>query len=344
MLDFLLIRDWHPLFFGVSFVVVYAVIALLLQAQSTYLRAVPHRPGIYFAGGILLGVVSLLAYFLLTDEWLALGMLAASFVTLVIGIVDENTRLSPLAQLVWQVVIAVVAVSWGWEILHVSHPFAPGVINLSLAEWGPWIWPGSLLTVGWLLLLMNAFNWLDGTDGLAPGVGLMALLTLAVVSLLPSIYDERTLTLALIGAGGVLGVLVWNFPPARVYLGTTGSWFLGLYVGLVAIVGGGKVVTTLLVLALPVLDLLFVVVQRLLARRAPWQGDQVRHLHFRLQRLGWSDRVIAVAGMVVTAGLGLGAVLLQTRFKLLLLVAAAMLLAVVISRLGLSSPRTSREP
>jgi len=179
------------------------------------------------------------------------------------------------------------------------------------------------------LLLINAMNWLDGVDGLASGVGVVALFTLAAVSLLPSTQDSMTLSLALVGAGATLGFLVWNWSPARVYLGTTGSWFIGLYIGMVAIVGGGKIVTTLLVLAIPVIDLGSVTVQRLLAGSAPWRGDTVRHLHHRLLAKGWSPQLISAAAMSLTAILGVIAIGWQTKYKVVALFTAIIVIVVL---------------
>jgi UDP-N-acetylmuramyl pentapeptide phosphotransferase/UDP-N-acetylglucosamine-1-phosphate transferase len=166
---------------------------------------------------------------------------------------------------------------------------------------------------------MNTLNWLDGTDGLAGATAAVAFGTLALVSLLPSTQDSRTLAVASIGGATSMAFLIWNWPPARFQLGTSGVWFLGLYLGLAAIVGGGKIATTLLVLAWPAADAASVIVQRLAEGKAPWRGDRTRHLHYRLRAAGFSDRSIVLLATLVSAVCGLGAVLLQTSHKVLLL-------------------------
>jgi len=176
---------------------------------------------------------------------------------------------------------------------------------------------------------MNAINWLDGVDGLAPSVSLVALLSLALLTLLPSVQDANTLSLALIGAGGTLGLLLWNFPPAKIWLGTSGSWWLGLYLGLVAVMTGGKIVTTLLVLAIPVLDFIFVTGQRIMAGRPPWQGDTTRHLHFRLLAGGYTDRQIVFIAIIASTLLGWAAITLQTYQKMIAFLLAAIMLFVI---------------
>lgn len=319
--------------FGFTFLLVFLLMGGLLRTGTYLLRAHATHAGVFYGGALLAGLIGLIGYLMLDEVRLKIGLLAAVFLILVIGVVDEQLKLSAAVQFVWQTVIALVAVGWGWSIRYVSHPLHEGVLSLSWYEFGGIALPGAFLAVLWLVFLMNAMNWLDGVDGLAAGVGLVALLTLALVSLLPQIQDSQTLTLALIGAGGVLGFLLWNFPPARVFLGTSGSWFLGLYIGMVAIVGGGKIVTTLLVLALPVLDVLFVVAQRLLAGQKPWQGDTQRHLHHILQRAGWRPREITILGIAVSSMLGAAAVTLQTTQKVAALVITALLLAVALASL-----------
>lgn len=297
-------------------------IAVALAAKR--LRPVPRRRGVFYGGVVLVALASVAGAFALSDPRLRIGWLLSAAVTVMVGLADERQPLRPWPQLAWQAVIATMAVSSGWTIRYLSHPANAGVIHMDWITVGSVVLPGSVFAVLWLIFLMNAVNWLDGLDGLAPGIGLVALLTLAAISLRPATHDATTLMLAMIGAGATLGFWLWNFPPARVFLGTAGSWWLGLSIGLVAIVGGGKVVTTLLVLALPVADALAVVLQRVRTGQRPWHGDTLHHLHHRLLAAGWSPRGIVVLAVVTTAILGGLAVLLQTREKIIALALAAL--------------------
>lgn len=339
-LDLGLVTTWDLLLFGVSFATLFGLVALLLRRSDSSLRPHQKKPA-HFGGVILIGIISFFSYIALDDPRLRIGLLSAAFLVIVIGIVDEQIRLEPGKQLLWQTVIAIVAVCWGWSITEISNPWQGGVIDLSWFDIGILAFPGSLLGIVWLVFLMNAINWLDGVDGLASGVGVVALLALAAVSLLPSIQDIDSLRLALIGAGAVLGFLLWNFAPAKVYLGTTGSWFLGLYLGFVAMMGGGKIVTTLLVLALPVIDVALVVISRLWAKRQPWRGDEVRHLHYRLLAANVSPRAIALIGMATTAGLGVAAITLQTQQKIVAFMVAAVLMLALLVNLIFKQRRTT---
>lgn len=337
--DLSLLTTAHLIRFVIAFGVAYGLIGLLLRLPVPALRSVKGKD-VYYSGALVIGLILLFSYVVVEDLRLRVGLIVASLMTLIIGVTDENRPLSPVAQLFWQVVIVLLVLSWGWSIRYISQPISGGVIDLAGGHLGPFVLPGSILTIGWLLLLMNAVNWLDGSDGLAAGVGVIALLTLAGVALLPSVQDAQTLSLALVGAGVLLGFLLWNFPPAKVYLGTTGSWFVGLYIGLVAIIGGGKIVTTLLVLALPVIDLLLVILQRIISGRPPWQKDAVTHLHYRLRSFGWQPRTIALVMFGFTAVCGIAALVLQTSHKIAALVVAALFISLVVARLIIDSTGT----
>lgn len=345
--DVTLIITSRILLFGASFIIAFASLAVIVYARKPLVRralvsTIEHP--IYFGGIVLILVIVGAAALLLENSRLMAGLIVAALLVMVAGAMDETNNLKPSHQLLWQLAAVLAAVIGGWTIRYISNPWQGGVIFLDALAIGPFLLPGGMLAVGWLLLLMNAMNWLDGVDGLASAVGFVAFVTLALVSLLPSIQDSTTLTLALIGAGAILGFLIWNFPPARVYLGTTGAWFLGLYLGLVAIVGGGKVVTTLLVLALPVLDLIYVSGQRILAGSPPWAKDRERHLHHRLLQAGLTPRGITMIAGGITVLLGAAAVVLETQQKIVAFVLAASMLGVLSIFLVQRRFRIQRKP
>lgn len=305
MFDLHLLSASHGLFLLASFTVVFVAI---------------HEWGRKYVGSILAISVASLTFLVLPNT-LALGLAMATAVLLLVGRADESRPLPPAVQLFWQLAAGAAVASSGWVIPYVSNPLGPGVWHLGFLALPA--------TIAWVVLMMNALNWLDGVDGLASSVAIVAFITLAAVSLLPATQDSLTLTLALIGAGSFFAFFLHNAPPAKVYLGTTGSWFVGLFLALAAARGGGKVATAALVLALPLLDAGFVIIERLLANQKPWAGDK-RHLHFRLTALGWSPRSIVAAATAFTAILGIVAVTAQTLHKLWALAAVALLLAATI--------------
>ncbi len=276
-------------------------------------------------GALLAAVTSIIAALTIENSALQTGLLLATGIIILIGWLDERFKLSALQQLLWQLIIAAVAVSFGWTIPHITNLYGGGVLLLPT---GTLFSLGNLLAIGWLVFLMNALNWFDGSDGLFGSVAAAALLALAGISLLPATQDALTLSLSLLGLGSMLAFLVWNWPPAKVYLGTIGSWFFGLFIGLVAITGGGKIATTTLVLALPLIDFFLVALHRILSRTPPWQADTTPHWHHRLLNSGLRPAYIAGLAGGVSLLFAIAAVTLQTQLKLWLLAALAIVLSI----------------
>lgn len=339
-LDTSLLSAQYGLLLMIGFVVTYGVLLLLYVVHT---RVLGKRNIIYVTGSVVITSCSISSFYILGLSALWLGVALAGLLALLSGTLDERKRLSVAAQLIAQISIAAIVVTGGWIIRYVSNPSGQGVLYLDWFTIGPWMIPGSIATLLWLVFHINAINWLDGIDGLAASVGSVALLTLAAMSLLPQTQDARTLALAIAALGTLLGFLVWNWPPAYMYLGTSGSWFLGLYIGMIAIVGGGKVVTTLLVLSLPALDAALVITQRLMAGRAPWHGDSKRHLHYRLLAAGLSPTEITILLTGISAILGMSALVLQTQQKIWMLLIVGVILggsvAVLAYRQRLTGPK-----
>lgn len=290
------------------------------------------QTGIIKIGPLIAIITTLLAAVTINNPALQAGLILATSIITLIGWLDEKYKLSAFQQLLWQVVIAAVAVSFGWTIPHVTNPVSGGVLLLSTASLFSL---GNLLAIIWLVFLMNALNWFDGSDGLFGSVAAAALLALAGISLLPATQDQLTFSLSLLGLGSLVAFLLWNWPPAKVYLGTTGSWFFGLFIGVVAITGGGKIATTSLVLALPLIDFFAVSFHRLLSGTLPWRADTTRHWHHRLQARGLTPAHIAGVTGGISLLCAIAAVTLQTYTKLWLLFGLAIILG--LGTLGLLS-------
>lgn len=331
LFDLLILEHSHFLLALGVFVVVYALMAVLVHMQPPSLRVRRERSNTIYGGLVLVAVLALASLFVLDDARLITGLILTAVIVAAVGRRDELHSLGPGRQFLWQAVAVAIVVSAGWTIPYVTNPFGEEVIHLNWIETGNWLIPGSLVAIVWLLFYINAINWMDGINGLAGTVSLIAFVAMAAISLLPSVQRSDTLALSLIGSAGVLAFLLWNFPQAKVYLGTTGSWFVGLFLGLVAVHGGGKLATTTLVLAIPALDALFVIAQRVMAGQAPWRGDTIHHLHHRLMAAGWSSASITIMAAVVTVVLAIAAVLLPTAGKLILLVALTGLFIVLLA-------------
>ncbi len=323
MLDTAILQTWHLGVMLGMFIVTYAVLNMLIAKKPVAWRVHATGKPIYYAGWILALLITIPSIFVLKNADLAIGLIGAVAIIIFIGRLDEDRHLSAGRQLFWQMVIAAWAIWWGWSILHLTNPFAEGVIILPAMI-------GSVAAFIWFIIVMNAMNFLDGTDGLATLVALITCIAMVGVSLLPATQDTTTLLLALITAGALGAFFLWNAPGARVYLGTSGSWFMGLMLGMIAIIGGGKIATVLIVLALPLIDALFVIVHRIVSGKAPWKGDTKRHLHHRLKDAGVSQwGILAIAG-ILTIILGYVGIAAPTYIKIIVL--AATVLAFFVTR------------
>ncbi|MBI3251339.1 MAG: undecaprenyl/decaprenyl-phosphate alpha-N-acetylglucosaminyl 1-phosphate transferase [Candidatus Andersenbacteria bacterium] len=297
-------------------------------ASFTWIGSSRQRQKSIVYAGVPLIITSLIASsFVIEEPRQILGLAIAGLLIMLIGGLDERYELPPAVQFAGQILIILTLVLSGWTIPYVTNPFGSGVLFLNSTFTTVFLY-APLWTFAWLLLTINAVNWLDGLDGLASGVGIAGFAVLAAISLLPATQDAQTLALALLNLGVLGGFYVWNVAPAKAYLGTTGSWYLGIMLGLAALIGGGKIATTLLVLAVPIFDAALVIVTRLMMRQPPWQGDTKYHVHHRLQAAGLSGQTIAVALTVISLLLGLPAVLFHTSRKLWLLAIIVGLIAI----------------
>lgn len=286
------------LFLIVSFGGVFLLLRAALRSPAALRSAGPRAR---YAGVMLIAISAIAASLVVESQSARLGLLAAALATTLAGTLDERRNLSPASQLLLQLAIAFIVVISGWQIHYVTHPAGEGILYLTwLPLWGSVSAAVLLITIGWLVFIMNCINWLDGSDGLASSVAVVAFLALGAVSVLPASANSQSMALAAVGLGSSAAFLLWNWPPARVYLGTSGAWWLGLFLGLTAI-ASGKIVTTMLVLAWPTLDAMVVVIRRLARRRAPWRGDVKNHLHHRLLAAGVRPAAIALFAAALSA-------------------------------------------
>ena len=249
-----------------------------------------------------------------------LGVVLGSIFVFMAGLWDDRRELPSWPQFAVQAAAAGIAMLFLIFIQIVNNPLTDKPI------WFPWyvVVPVTLI---WIMGAMNTVNFLDGLDGLAAGVTAIAALLLTIHMVREGQYSVALLPLALLGSA--LGFLPFNFHPARVFMGSGGSYFLGFALGTLSIVAGGKVATLLLVLGIPIMDVAWQMVARLRRGQPIGQGDR-GHLHFRLADMGWSQRRIVLMYYAFCALFGGLALLISTRlYKLIALLALAGLVAAV---------------
>lgn len=212
------------------------------------------------------------------------GVILGACLIALVGAIDDARDLKPLVKLIGQVIAAVIAVEAGAVVTDVTLPFI-GALQFPNT--------GGVLTVIWLVTMMNVVNFSDGVDGLAAGVCTIDGIAFAVIAF--DLDVNGAAILAALTAGAALGFLFHNFHPARVFMGDAGANLLGYLLGVAAVVGSLKtsaavaLVVPLVVLAIPFLDTGFVIAKRLKYRRKPWSAD-ANHFHHRMARIGFSQR------------------------------------------------------
>jgi UDP-GlcNAc:undecaprenyl-phosphate/decaprenyl-phosphate GlcNAc-1-phosphate transferase len=213
------------------------------------------------------------------------AIIAGACLITLVGAIDDVRPLVPAVKLLGQVAAAVIVVTVGHAVVtDVTIPFI-GTQQLPNT--------GGVLTVIWLVGLMNVVNFSDGVDGLAAGLCTIDGAAFAIIAF--TLHVSGAGVLGALTAGAALGFLFHNFYPASVFMGDSGANLLGYLLGVVAVIGSvktGAVVTLvvpLIILAVPFLDTGFVVAKRLKYRRKPWSHD-LNHFHHRMARMGFSQR------------------------------------------------------
>jgi UDP-GlcNAc:undecaprenyl-phosphate GlcNAc-1-phosphate transferase len=206
------------------------------------------------------------------------------------GALDDIYRLKPWQQIIWPVCAALLVVASGVQVAYVTDPF--GGLSKSVLYITPMI--GSIVAFGWLMGMMYTTKFLDGLDGLVSGIAVIASLFVFIASLAWDVDGSATGVWALLVASACLGFLIFNWHPAKIFLGEGGSLYIGFILGVLSIISGSKIMTTLLVVGIPVLDVLFVIIGRLWRKQSPFSHADRTHLHFQLLDRGHSQRQVVL--------------------------------------------------
>lgn len=250
---------------------------------------------------IFAGFVLALIYIHPRHEYLP-AILLGGIIILITGAIDDKYTITPIAKLTGQLIAASFLVNAGLIIERLTVPFI-GTIELGFFS--------VLITVLWVVGITNAINLIDGLDGLATGVSSIALISIFIMSLMDGQVLVAYLSIALIGAN--IGFLFHNFYPAKIYMGDSGSNFLGYMISVVSILGLFKEIAffsfiiPVIVLAVPIFDTLFAIYRRAKNKEKIMQPDN-KHIHYRLIEAGFSHRqtvLIIYAFSVLFGGLAI---------------------------------------
>ncbi len=242
-----------------------------------------------------------------------LGLLAGVVIVTAVGVFDDIRHLRAGVKFLCHLAAATAFVFIsGTRITSITNPFSP----LGYSTLPDFItYPLSIL---WIIGITNAINLIDGLDGLAAGVTAISSLSLFFVSILSPNIDVFTATVTAAVAGCTLGFLPFNFNPAKIIMGDTGAYFLGFTLGAISIQGTLKTYATisiaipLLILGLPLFDTFFAILRRIISRK-PIMAPDRGHLHHKLIDMGLSHRQSVIVMYIVSAVLGLCAIVLANK-------------------------------
>jgi len=260
------------------------------------------------------------------------------------GYLDDKNKLSPVRQLVWPILAVLVVIIGGIGVKFVTNPLSGGLLHLDatkieILRWGglPYyftLW-ADLFTFLWLIGMMYTTKLLDGLDGLVPGIGAIGGLIIFGLTQTNMWYQPSVGLLAVVLVGACLGFLIWNWHPAKIFLGEGGSLYIGFMLGVLAIISGGKIATALLVMGIPILDVVWVILRRLFWDKKKITEADTKHLHFRLLDVGLSHRQAVLFLYFLTAVFGVTSLGLQTQGKLLAMGILALVMIVLAASLVL---------
>ncbi len=246
-----------------------------------------HKELIPRLGGLAIYFSFLLGYMLFAKQNIEMiSILIGSFVIIITGVIDDIRPLPPKYKFAGQVIGALVVVLYGGIVLNDISAFGFYI------KFNPII--AHILSLIFILGCINCINLIDGLDGLASGISSIYFLTVGIIAVLMGQSTSLDVSLTFIMLGATLGFLVHNFYPAKIFMGDSGSMFLGFIIAVIALLGFKNVTFTsfivpLIILAIPILDTLFAIIRRLLKKQHISEPDK-SHLHHQFLNMRFSHR------------------------------------------------------
>ncbi|MGM9986034.1 MAG: glycosyltransferase family 4 protein [Bacillaceae bacterium] len=295
--------------------------------RKVHSKVMPRLGGLAIFISMLVG-----CFFLQVDTNLVAPILIGAAIIVIVGVLDDTFELSPRWKLVGQLLAAAVIIFYGdIQINFFNLPFD------YMLELGVLSIPFTFL---WIVGITNAINLIDGLDGLAAGVSSIVLITISGIAF--SMGYFFVFTMAMILLGSTLGFLVYNFHPAKIFMGDTGALLLGFMIAVLSMLGFKNVtfisfIVPIIILGVPISDTLFAIIRRLINKK-PLSAPDKSHLHHCLLGLGYSHRQVVLVIYGMSALFGLMAVL-YTRTNavtsIILLCVLGLGMELIVERIGL---------
>ncbi len=292
-----------------------------------------HKQAIPLLGGIAIFFSFFFMVFLVRENILARGLdithLTGFFIgalTVIIGgSLDDKLNLKPQQQIIFPFLASLAAVTAGVSIIKITNPFGASGDLLYFSSVA-----GSILTIVWLTGMMYTTKLLDGVDGLVSGLGVISGAIIFLFTMTTKYYQPDIGLIAFIFSAVCLGFLVFNFNPAKIFLGEGGSLLIGYVIAILAIISGGKIAIALLVMGIPIMDVAWTIIRRLAKKQNPFKTADGKHLHHCFLNMGLSQRQTALIYYLIAILFGSSALYLQSQGKLIALGILAIIMVLLI--------------
>ena len=303
--------------------------------RKVHVKAMPRLGGLAIYLGF---IIPMLIFYELDSQ--VIGLLVSGTLITIIGVIDDKIGLSPKVKLLGQVAASLVLIAFGIQVEFITNPMGIradlGILSIPV-------------TILWVVGLTNAVNLIDGLDGLAAGISAISATILGVVALIGG--NPAFAMASFILAGSCLGFLKHNFYPAKIFMGDSGSLFLGFNLAALAIMGLAKsativsLVIPILIMGIPIFDTFFAIVRRFSNKKPIFEADK-GHLHHRLMSMGLSHKNSVLVMYGVAMFLGGSAVILNivtTAQAMVLIVILSVFLLICAERIGILGIKIGRK-
>jgi UDP-GlcNAc:undecaprenyl-phosphate GlcNAc-1-phosphate transferase len=310
---FLLSQEWIKNIFDIK-----------LRSRDIHTGIKPKIGGLVIIPIFILAIIIYMSIGILNVQSEFIGMLMGAIAILIYGYIDEKLDLHWSTQFLWQFGIVAIVIASGIGIQAINMPNGD-LWFIDTLKWGGMVLPRDIITAFWIIGLMNVVNWLDGVDGLAGGVGVIGFLTLFILALTLFVNQPHIALIAITLAGLYLAFLRFNWYPSKIFLGTYGSMFLGYMLAILSLISGGKIATSALVLAFPIIDAIVVISQRIWNKKSIFEADN-RHFHHKLLDFGLNQKLAVIIMYSISIFFGISALILETRGKIIIFITGMLIL------------------
>ena len=318
-----------------------------------------HKGEIPLLGGLGIFATFFIAAFIFKDKLLVgdlnlvhwLGVFFGALVLMIGGYLDDRHNLKARKQILFPLLAIAIVVLAGVEIEKITNPFGGyfyfntwdiPLFSMMGVDFSFTVLSDIFISV-WLLGMMYTTKLLDGMDGLVTGITAIGAFIIFVFTLSSKYYQPDIAVASLILFAACLGFLIFNWHPAKIFLGEGGSLILGFLLGILAIISGGKIAIALLVMGVPIMDVVWTIIRRFFSGKNPFAFADRKHLHFRLYDLGIGQRKTVLIFYILSIVFGMSAVFLQSLGKFYALAILVFLMLLIVFSFSLVEKKSNEK-